>query len=187
MNFTHGRSCRSGYFHCRNIGARVQRFPDAANFCAALPSEKFGAVSTSGLFRVPSRKKRGANMLRWTLIFLVIVMSVGALTLTGCSTDEPGATNTLGFYSTNVNAAPDSATTAAYKACEDLKFTDINSNASKVDGKVTAKTAQGDDVVIDISQAGDKVSKVTVHVGATGDTSISHQLVDRINSHFSWF
>jgi hypothetical protein len=55
-----------------------------------------------------------------------------------------------------------------------------------MDGKVTAKDAQGDDVEIDIEQAGDNVSKVTIHIGATGDQAVSKQLIDRINSHLSW-
>jgi len=121
------------------------------------------------------------------LILALFGLSALVLLQTGCSTDQPGATNTLGAYSTNVNAAPDKVTTAASKACDDLKFSNINSNGTKVDGKVTAKTAQGDDVTIDIAQSGDSVSKVTIRVGATGDESVSHQLVDRINSHLSWF
>jgi hypothetical protein len=114
-------------------------------------------------------------------------LSVLLLVLNGCATDQPGGTNTLGDYSTNVAAAPDKVTTAASKACDDLKFQNINASGTKVDGKVTAKTAQGDDVIITISQAGDSVSKVSVRVGTTGDQAVSKQIVDRINSHLSWF
>ncbi len=122
-----------------------------------------------------------------TLILSILSLGAVISIQAGCSTDQPGATNTLGFYTTNINSTPDKVTTAAYKACEDLKLSDINSSGSKVDGKVTAKTSQGTDVTIDIAQAGDSVSKVTIHVGATGDDSVSKQLVDRINSHLSWF
>jgi len=65
-------------------------------------------------------------------------------------------------------------------------LTDIVGNGTKVDGKVTAKNAQGDAVTIDVEQAGDNVSKVTIHIGATGDEAFSKQLIDRINSHLSW-
>jgi hypothetical protein len=121
-------------------------------------------------------------------IFMLAMLGLGAVVLieAGCATGQPGATNTLGFYSTNVSAAPDKVTTAAYKACADLQLSEINSNGSKVDGKVTAKTANGADVTIEIAQAGDNVSKVTIRVGAAGDDNISKQLVDRINSHLSW-
>ena len=121
-------------------------------------------------------------------IFALSVLSAGVLlpNLTACSTESPGATETLGVYSTNVNSSPDKVTTAAQKAADDLKLTDILGNGTKVDGKVTAKDAQGDVVTIDIEQAGDNVSKVTIHVGATGDEALSKQLIDRINSHLSW-
>ena len=114
-------------------------------------------------------------------------LSIMLMALNGCSTDQPGATNTLGDYTTNVAAAPDKVSDAANKACEDLKFQNINAAGTKVDGKVTAKTAQGDDVMINITQAGNDVSKVTVRVGASGDQAVSKQIVDRINAHLSWF
>jgi hypothetical protein len=117
----------------------------------------------------------------------MLSVSVMSWALSGCATDEPGANNTLGDYTTNVGAAPDKVTDAANKACEDLKFQNINATGTKVDGKVTAKTAQGDDVMITITQSGNDVSKVTVRVGTAGDQAISKQIVDRINSHLSWF
>jgi hypothetical protein len=123
------------------------------------------------------------------VVLILSILSLGAVISiqAGCSTDEPGATTTLGTYSTNFDAAPDKVTTAASKACEDLKLSDIKSSGSKVDGKVTAKTSQGEDVTIDIAQAGDSVSKVTIRVGATGDDAVSKQLADGIKSHLSWF
>jgi len=121
-------------------------------------------------------------------IIALSVLSAGVLlpNLTACSTESPGATQTLGVYSTNVDSSPDKVTTAAQKAADDLKLTDIVGNGTKVDGKVTAKDAQGDVVTIDIEQAGDSVSKVTIHVGTTGDEALSKQLIDRIKSHLSW-
>jgi hypothetical protein len=104
----------------------------------------------------------------------------------GCSTDTPGATETLGTYSTMIDSSPDKVTTAAQKAAGDLSLLDINAAGTKVDGKVSARTAQGEDVSIDIEQAGENVSKVTIRVGTTGDEAVSKQLVDRIKSHLSW-
>jgi nitrous oxide reductase len=112
--------------------------------------------------------------------------SFGLLSLTACQTDSPGATETLGAYSTNVDATPDKVTVAAQKAADDLKLTNIVANGTKVDGKVTATNAQGDAVTINIEQTGDGVSKVTIHIGTTGDQAVSKQLIDRINSHLSW-
>lgn len=107
--------------------------------------------------------------------------------LIGCQTESPGATNTLGVYSTMVDGTPDKVTAAAAKADDDLKLTDIVTNGTAIDGRVTAKDAQGDAVIIDIAQAGDNVSKVSIHVGATGDDAVSKQLVDKIRGHLSWF
>jgi hypothetical protein len=106
--------------------------------------------------------------------------------LTGCQTESPGATQTLGAYSTMVDSSPDKVTAAAQKAAADLNLSNIAGNGTKVDGKVTATNAQGDAVTIDIEQAGDNVSKVTIHVGVAGDEAVSKQLIDRINSHLSW-
>jgi propanediol dehydratase small subunit len=117
----------------------------------------------------------------------VLGFGYSLVSVTGCQTDTVGATNTLGAYSTMVNSSPDKVTTAAQKAATDLKLNDIVGNGTAVDGKVTAQTAQGDTVTIDIQQAGDNVSKVTIRVGATGDDAVSKQLVDRIKSHLSWF
>ena len=105
------------------------------------------------------------------------------LPLTGCQTDTPGATNTLGYYSTMVNDTPDHVTIAAKKAATDLKLIDIVGDYTKIDGHVTCKNSQGDAISIEVAQAGENVSKVTVHVGATGDDAVSKQLVDRIKAH----
>jgi hypothetical protein len=122
------------------------------------------------------------------IIFLMSILSAGLFlgNLTACSTESPGATDNLGVYSTMVNSSPDKVTAAAQKAADDLKLTNVVGNGTQVDGKVTAKNAAGDDVTIDIAQAGENVSKVTIHIGLTGDEAVSKQLVDRINSHLSW-
>ena len=113
-------------------------------------------------------------------------VSVGSF-LTACSTDQPGAQYTLNTYTTNIDSSPDKVTAAAQKACADLQLSGISGNATKVDGQVSAYTAQGTQVTIKITQSGDNVSKVAITVGATGDQSLSAQLVDRIKKHLSWF
>jgi hypothetical protein len=122
------------------------------------------------------------------------MLSVGFFTmnLAGCQTETPGATDTLGLYSTNIDSPCDKVTTAAKKAADDLKLTDVvavggdKENGKMVDGKVTARNAQGDAVTINIAVSGENVSKVTISVGATGDQALSKQLVDRIKNRLSW-
>jgi hypothetical protein len=121
-------------------------------------------------------------------LFALSLLSVGffLVNLTGCQTDSPGTVDTLGSYTTMIDGAPDKVTAAAQKAAEDLKLSNIVANGTTVDGKLTAKSAEGDAVSIDIVQAGENVSKVTIRVGATGNEAVSKQLVDRIKSHLSW-
>jgi hypothetical protein len=113
----------------------------------------------------------------------VLGMGFFLFNLAGCQTDTPGATETLGVYSTMVDGSPDKVAGAAKMAADDLKLTDVVVLSTKIDGKVTAKTAMGDAVTINISQAGENVSKVSIHIGATGDQAVSKQLVDKIKSH----
>jgi hypothetical protein len=129
---------------------------------------------------------KGHRMKKTILALSLLGGSFGFMGLTACETDSPGATETLGVYSTNIDGAPDKVTAAAQKAAADLGLTEIVGNGTAIDGKVTAKNAQGDVVTIDIAQAGDSVSKVTIRVGTTGDEAVSKQLIDKIKSHLSW-
>jgi len=118
------------------------------------------------------------------LIWLgVLYASCLLLFSTSCQTATPGVKDSLGSYVVMVDAAPLKVTKAARSSVEDLKLADIDSFATAVDGKVTAKTAQGQDVRIDVEEAGDNVSRVTVHVGATGDEDISQKIIDRIRKN----
>ena len=119
-----------------------------------------------------------------TILLAVALVGLGLSlsVLGGCETSRAGVKDTAGRYSTMVNAAPDKATAAAKQAVEDLKLADITSTATKVDGKVTARTAGNDQVNIEIEQAGDNVSEVSVRVGVTGDESLSMQILDRIKN-----
>lgn len=116
------------------------------------------------------------------------LMGLAFLTLAaGCSsTDQSAATDDQSAFVTNYDSTADKVTTAADQACDDLKFADINTTGSKVDGKVTAQTTQGDDVSINIEQTGDNLSKVTIRVGSTGDQAMSRELADRIKAHLTW-
>jgi hypothetical protein len=121
-----------------------------------------------------------------TCLLLSLSFPTGGL-LTACSTDEPGTKYTINTYTAMVDASPDKVTTAAKKAADDLKLTGINGEGTKVDGKVTAFTAQNSQVTINIEQAGDNVSKVSIQVGTSGDQAMSAQLMDRIKANLSWF
>jgi hypothetical protein len=125
-----------------------------------------------------------------TVLSSALLLGAGAGTvtfLTACSTDQPGAQYAINTYTTNIDSSPDKVTTAAQKACADLQLSGISGSGTKVDGTVTAYTAQGTEVNIKITQSGDNVSKMAVTVGTTGDQSLSAQLVERTKKHLSWF
>jgi hypothetical protein len=149
----------------------------------------FGDESSEGMMPKPKPFTATACSLKGSVMKFgivtagVISMGLFLVTLTGCQTESPGTTDTLGYYSTVIDGPPDEVTTAAQKAAGDLKLSDIVGNSTKVDGRVTARNAQGTDVTIDIKQAGEGVSKVTIRVGMTGDEVESKQLMDRIKSH----
>jgi hypothetical protein len=117
------------------------------------------------------------------------VIALVALVTAGCSsTDASGVRNVAGSYSTIVDVTPDKATIASRKAVEDLKLNDIASSGTMFDGKVTCRTAQDSEITISIEKVGEKASRVTVRVGATGDEQMSRQILDKVNSNVhSWF
>jgi hypothetical protein len=125
-----------------------------------------------------------------TVLSSALLLGAGASSmsfLAACSTDQPGAQYALNTYTTNVDSSPDKVTAAAQKACADLQLSGINGSSTKVDGVVTAYTAQGTQVSIKITQSGDNVSKMAITVGTTGDQSLSAQIVDHTKKHLSWF
>ena len=86
-----------------------------------------------------------------------------------------------------IDASVPKTTRAARKTAENMKLMDIASSHSDVDGKVTARTADDSVVTINVEQAGDNVSKVSIRVGTAGDENISKQIYDGIKSNLSWF
>jgi ribosomal protein L9 len=100
----------------------------------------------------------------------------------GCDSAQPGVTNDMGTFVAKIKGEPDKVTAAAKAALEDLQFKFVMATNSKVDGYLTAKTAQNEDVVVKINSAGVDVSKVEVKVGAFGDEGISLRIISGIQS-----
>ncbi len=124
-----------------------------------------------------------------SLLLLLSSMFLGVVLLlpTGCQTETVGTKSFMGTYTSMVDSTPDKVTKAAAKAAEELKLTDVQSTATKIDGKMVAKTAQRDDVTINVEQAGENVSKVSIRVGTTGDEATSKMLLDKIKGNLHWF
>lgn len=93
---------------------------------------------------------------------------------TGCAATK----KTVGVsHEVQLAAEPDAVVTAAKAALTDLKMEMVAGTGTKVDGVVTARTAQGKDVTIKIKSTGDKVSTMTVQVGAMGDSAVSDAII----------
>jgi hypothetical protein len=116
-----------------------------------------------------------------SIIVCLVALGVGAVT--GCKTDTPGVKNVAGTYTATLDAPPDRVTNAARAAVEQLGLRDIKSNPTKVDGWVSAKTANNEPVNIDVSQDGANRSKVSIRVGVVGDDSISKRIYEKIRDN----
>jgi hypothetical protein len=115
------------------------------------------------------------------------VMAIGALVLSlalfaGCETSRSGVTNTAGTYDAVVMGDTVEATKAAAEVMEDMKFTITENVSTKVDGVVKARTARDVPVVINITSAGEDLSKVSIRVGDFGDESMSLMILDKIKA-----
>ena len=119
----------------------------------------------------------------------IIGLGISLTALNGCqsSASQPEVKNLLGTYSVMLDASPDKVTKAAQRALDDLKFTDVQATLSKVDGHLTAQTAQKDQININVEQGGENISKMSIRVGTTGDETISKQIVEKTKSHLHWF
>lgn len=118
-----------------------------------------------------------------TAAVVVAAMGLAGAAMTGCSTSRPGVKNYAGGYETSIAASPDKVVEAAKRACEDLKLLNIQGTATALDGQVTAGTAQGDEVDIEVKTAGDNVSTVHIRVGTVGDEGISMTILDKIKKY----
>jgi ribosomal protein L9 len=119
-----------------------------------------------------------------TLAIALSILAGAALlsTLPGCDSAQPGVTNDLGTYVARIKGEPDKVTAAAKATLDDLQFKFVMSTNSKLDGYLTAKTAQNQDVVIKINSAGADISKVEIKVGTFGDESISLRIISGIQA-----
>lgn len=113
------------------------------------------------------------------IFFVVLAM----LFVAACKTGEPGVRNQAGTVTTRLDHPPDVIVTATKKAVDELKLTLISSKATKLDGEVVARTAQGENVVVTVERETDTISKVWIRVGTTGDQDVSMTLLDKIKEN----
>ena len=117
------------------------------------------------------------TFLRSVAIALCLLGSLAVMS--ACSTGTPAVKNYFGTFIARVAAPPDRVTEAAKKACEELKFTDVTSTGTKIDGKVRARTALRDEVEINIELDKNNGSELSIRVGDAGDEPVSRQIWER--------
>lgn len=98
----------------------------------------------------------------------------------GCKTDQPGVTNRVGTIKATLAANPASVTEAAKEVLEDMDLIIISSNATAIDGRVIARTAQDVKVRVDSESVGENVSEVFIRVGTLGDKDLSMTILDEV-------
>lgn len=112
---------------------------------------------------------------RFALGSCLMCLVMAGLGTSGCAATK----KTVGVsHEVQLAAEPDAVVNAVKAALTDLKMEMVAGTGTKVDGVVTARTAQGKDVTVKIKSTGDKVSTMTVQVGSMGDSAVSTAIID---------
>jgi hypothetical protein len=105
----------------------------------------------------------------------------GLVLVAGCqSTKEPGVTSSYHSQWTTVNADTRATTDAARAVLQEQGLRDVAADSTNVDGKATAKKADGTEVKITVRKKGENASEVTTTVGTVGDPTLGAEIVRRI-------
>lgn len=120
--------------------------------------------------------KRVLNRRAWPVAALALLCAV----VVGCKTSDPGVKNTMGTYSTLIDAEPPAVVDATNSIFESMDLKAIESTSTDLDGEVTAQTAQERKITIKVNREGENSSKVRVSVTPLGDEDISMTIINRI-------
>ena len=96
------------------------------------------------------------------------------------STHEKGVKSNLHTQWTDVNADAEKATNAAKAVLESEGLRDVKASATKMDGEVTGKMADGTKVTVTVKKKSDTKSEVSVNVGSMGSPSTGADLAKKI-------
>jgi hypothetical protein len=120
--------------------------------------------------------------MKLTRTLVVVCTTLFTLALLGCeSHHEQGVTSNYVQQWTNVNANTQATTDAAQSVLSEMGLRDIKPQSTNVDGKVTAKKADGTDVTVTIRKnEGGNGSQVTAKVGMMGDPTLGAEIAKKI-------
>ena len=107
-------------------------------------------------------------------------VAVALALLAGCSTKgEPGVKSDYKSQWTAVSANTKATTDAAKAVLASYSFMDVQASSTDVDGKATAKKADGTVITVSIDKK-DNGSQVSVDVGTLGDPSLGAEIAEKI-------
>jgi hypothetical protein len=106
---------------------------------------------------------------------VAIALFIGACT----STQEGVKTNMLEQWTT-VAANTEKTTEAAKAVLEEHGLKEVTAESTNIDGKATAKKADGTKITVSIAKESGEVSKVTIAVGKMGDSTLGAELAKKI-------
>jgi hypothetical protein len=108
--------------------------------------------------------------------FVAIALALVA----GCSNkSEPGVKSDYKSQWTTVSADTKATTDAAKAVLASYSFMDVQASSTDVDGKATAKKADGTVITVSINKT-DNGSQVSVDVGTLGDPSLGAEIAEKI-------
>ena len=115
------------------------------------------------------------------LALTVVASAVPLLAICGCQTTKKAT----GTRFVHFSAAPDQVVAAAEGALEELGLQKVSSSATKLDGQIEARTAQGKSISIQVKKEGEGVSKFSIKVGALGDATISDAIIEKTEARLN--
>lgn len=114
-------------------------------------------------------------------VLAAAICTVASLAFVGCaSSHEEGVKSNLRTQWTPVAANTMATTDAAKEVFESRGYKEVYANATKDDGKASAKLADGTKVNVAIEKEGTAGSQVSVTVGALGSPTLGAELAKEI-------
>ena len=118
------------------------------------------------------------NALRLAIVLAALGLGLG---LTACETSEPGVTNTFGTITDDaVPGTPPQIVDTTKQVVDELKLVLVSAQATELDGKVVARTANDRDITMTIYKKGESASQVNIRAGWTGDEGTALTILRKV-------
>jgi len=117
---------------------------------------------------------------------IVLIVSAGCLGLVvGAAAGAGAVAYVRGELKATEEAPIDKVFEATKGAITDLEFTLIKGEADAYSGKVTAKSARGNDIGISLKRKGDNVTRIGIRVDELGDEELSRLILEKIKARLA--